>query len=231
VSAERPSLRIADVDVDGALVEAAASVTGVSRASFLARAALGSSSVVALLAGRAQEAAAATRGDVAILNFALVLEYLQAAFYTEAERRKLLGGKLAVIPPHLGAVERAHVAAFRKVLGSAAVKRPTFDFRGTTEQADPFLRTAVALEDLAVAAYKGQAGNISSPAYLAAAISIHSVEARHAAWMRYLLGRKPAASALDKPVTAAVARRLVASTHFVVAKAKTSARKPPPYTG
>ena len=65
----------------------------------------------------------------------------------------------------------------------------------------------MALEDLAVAAYKGQAGNIRSPGYLAAAISIHSVEARHAAWMRYLLGRRPAANAFDKPISAAEAER------------------------
>ena len=149
-----------------------------------------------------ERTSAAVPSDRDILNFALVLEYLQASFYTEAERRRLLKGKLAVIPPHLGAVERAHVTAFRRALGTAAVERPFFDFGGTTEQPTPFLKTAVVLEDLAVAAYKGQAGNIRSPGYLAAAISIHSVEARHAAWVRYLLGRTPAADAFDKPVIA-----------------------------
>ena len=88
----------------------------------------------------------------------------------------------------VGAVERAHVEAFLKLLGSEAVKRPLFDFQGTTEQQQPFLKTAVALEDLAVAAYKGQAPKLRSRAVLAAAVGIHSVEARHAAWMRELFG-------------------------------------------
>ena len=86
---------------------------------------------------RPRPAEAAVSNDREILNFALVLEYLQASFYTEAERRKTLTkGKLATIPSRLGAVERAHVTAFKRALGSAAVKRPALDFAGTTEQSD-----------------------------------------------------------------------------------------------
>jgi hypothetical protein len=220
-----------ELDRDGVLHEAIAGSYGVTRAGFFGALGLGSATLLAGLAAPAATAAGAPASDREILNFALVLEYLQAAFYTEAERRKLLRGKLAAIPPRLGAVERAHVTAFRHALGSAAVKRPSFDFGGTTEQATPFLRTAVALEDLAVAAYKGQAGNLRSPSYLAAAISIHSVEARHAAWVRYLLGRTPAATAFDKPISAAGAERLVASTHFIVSAPKTSAGTSPKFTG
>ena len=64
------------------------------------------------------------------------------------------------------------------------IKRPAFNFRGTTEARRAFLKTAVAFEDLAVAAYKGQAPRLHSKPVLATAVSIHSVEARHAAWMR-----------------------------------------------
>src|SRR6185295_15771998 len=110
------------------------------------------------------------------------------------------------------------VKAFLKLLGSQAVKRPTFDFQGTTEQQQPFLKTAVAFEDLAVAAYKGQAPKLQSDAVLAAAVGIHSVEARHAAWMRQLFGITPAVNAFDRPASRASVNRLVASTHFVVAK-------------
>jgi ferritin-like protein len=227
---EEAASTLAQIDADGAVQEALGRTHGVTRARFLNTLALGSAALLAELAAPERTSAAAP-SDRDILNFALVLEYLQASFYTEAERRRLLKGKLAVIPPRLGAVERAHVTALRRALGTAAVKRPFFDFGGTTEQPTPFLKTAVALEDLAVAAYKGQAGNIRSPGYLAAAISIHSVEARHAAWVRYLLGRTPAAHAFDKPVSAAKAQRLVASTHFIVSKAKTTGSKPPKYTG
>jgi rubrerythrin len=222
-------LTLADVDADGALREAFGQISGMTRARFIGTLSLGSA---ALLAAMSPDAARAAPGrDQQILNFALVLEYLQASFYTEAERRAQLKGTLAQIPPQLGAVERAHVSAFRRALGSAAVKRPFFNFGGTTEQANPFLRTAVAFEDLAVAAYKGQAPRIQSPSYLAAAISIHSVEARHAAWMRYLFGKEPAAAALDEPISAARARRLVASTHFIVSKAQTAAGGTPKYSG
>ena len=91
------------------------------------------------------------------------------------------------------------MSALQDALGSAAVKRPSFDFGGVTEDEDAFIKTAVAFEDLGTAAYKGQAYRIDSDALLAAAVSIHSVEARHAAWIRYLAGAPPASSALDEP--------------------------------
>jgi hypothetical protein len=129
-------------------------------------------------------ARAQTRADVDVLNYALVLEYLQAAFYTEAERSKAITGKAGTAAKKVGAVERAHVTAFRDILGSRAVKRPTFDFEGVTEQPRAFLRTAVAFEDLAVAAYKGEAPKLETPQIITSALGIHTVEARHAAWMR-----------------------------------------------
>ncbi|MBA3402962.1 MAG: ferritin-like domain-containing protein, partial [Actinobacteria bacterium] len=137
---------------------------------------LGALSVVP--AGSSQSA-----NDVGILNYALTLEYLQSSFYTEAERIGALRGNAREAAEVVGAVERAHVQALRKTLGSAAVARPTFNFAGVTEDQRRFLRTAVAFEDLAVGAYKAQAPLIQSKPILAVAVSIHSVEARHAAWM------------------------------------------------
>jgi hypothetical protein len=89
----------------------------------------------------------------------------------------------------------------------------------------------VALEDLAVAAYKGQAPRLKSNAVLAAAVGIHSVEARHAAWMRQLFGITPAVNAFDKPASRQSINRIVASTHFIAKKPQTSARKRPRFTG
>jgi hypothetical protein len=222
---------LAAVDRDGAIAEAGECVS-MSRRRFLA--ATSAVSGTAVLAGAATARAAGSslsRSDLGILNYALVLEYLQASFYTEAERSGALAGKTADAARVVGAVERAHVKAFHKLLGPEAVKRPLFDFQGTTEQQRPFLKTAVAFEDLAVAAYKGQAPKLQSRPVLAAAIGIHSVEARHAAWMRQLFGITPAVDAFDKPASRASVDRIVASTHFIVKRPKTKVRRKPKYTG
>ncbi len=224
-------LRLDDLDRDGALREAASPLPAPTRRAFLARAGAGAAGL--LLAGLATAGAASAKEDpdVSILNYALTLEYLQAAFYTEAERQKALSGIAARAAGQIGAIERAHVQALRSALGDNAVGRPAFDFQGTTSDGDAFLRTAVAFEDLGTAAYKGQLGEIRAPAYLAAALSIHTVEARHAAWIRYLAARPPAAEALDQPISRTEAERIVASTGFIVSAPATTADRSPSFTG
>jgi len=225
-----PHLPCEALDRDGALREAADELERTSRAGFLGALAGGLAAAVAL--GRPPVASAAlAKGDVAILNYALTLEYLQDAFYTEAERKGALSGPAARLAHVVGAVERAHVKALRKVLGERAVPRPFFDFRGVTEDSPSFVRTAVAFEDLAVAAYKGQAHLIKSPDVLAAAVGIHSVEARHAAWIRYIAGATPAAEPFDKGKTRAQTLALVRSTRFVVGRPRTSSERAPRFTG
>jgi Ferritin-like domain len=219
-------LTLGDIDRDGAVSEALDALHGSTRAAFLRRAALGSA---ALLAASAAPARAAVAGrDEAILNYALTLEYVQDSFYGEVERIGALTGALAEQARVVAGHERAHVKALRGVLGSKAVKRPHFDFRGATEDAERFRKTAVAFEDLAVAAYKGQAPQIRSRPLLVAALGIHTVEARHAAWIRRLAGVTPAADAFDEPRSRQSTLALVADTHFVMS---TRSRKKPRYTG
>jgi rubrerythrin len=222
-----PDLRLDGIDQDGAIADAVAGLHGRTRADLLRGALLGGGALLAACA-RPAAAAAGTQRDVSILNFALTLEELQAAFYTEVERNKVLQGELKRQAETVGGHERAHVRAFREVLGSKAIKRPHFDFGGATEGSDAFRRTAVAFEDLAVAAYKGQAPHIRSRAYLASALAIHSVEARHAAWIRRLAGKPPVAGPFDEPVSGATATRIVARTHFVV---RSTSSKGPKFTG
>ena len=166
-----------------------------------------------------------------MLNYALTLEYLQAAFYTESERSKALKGRSLEAAEQVGAVERAHVEAFRSLLGKKAIARPRFDFQGVTEDPEAFLKTAVAFEDLAVEAYKGQAPRLESAQVLAAALGIHTVEARHAAWMRYLNGITPAAAAFDDPRPRKEIDRIVRATGFVSARPKMSAKREPKFMG
>jgi ferritin-like protein len=223
-------LRLEAVDQDGALQEAIGRVWGGSRSDLLRGAAVGGA---VLLGAFAQPGVggAATTNDVDILNYALTLEYLQASFYTETERIGALGAKAARAARVVGAVERAHVRALRKVLGPSAVKRPFFNFQGTTEDERKFLKTAVAFEDLAVAAYKGQAPLIDSKEVLAAAVSIHSVEARHAAWMRHLFGIVPAKNAFDQESSKREILSVVASTRFIAATPRTTGSSEPRFTG
>jgi hypothetical protein len=229
IDEETLDLTLDELDRDGAIRDAVAEVSGDTRAAFLGKAAVGGAALLGALAapGRAE----AKSSDTAILNYALTLEYLQAAFYTETERIGAIRGKLARVPRQLGAVERAHVNALKAALGGAAVKRPAFNFRGVTEDQAKFLKTAVAFEDLGAAAYKAQAARIKSSVLLIAAVSIHSVEARHAAWMRFLAGAIPAASAFDEGKSIPQVRSIVASTHFIAARPKTSGRKKPKHTG
>jgi Ferritin-like domain len=215
-----------DLDTDGALREAGENA-GISRATFLGGTVAGAVAAFAIV----PTADAASSGDVAVLNFALVLEYLQSSFYTEAERSKALHGKAEDAAKRIGAVERAHVTAFKHLLGRKAVKRPEFNFRGTTEGQRAFLKTAVAFEDLAVAAYKGQAPRLRSKQVLAAAVSIHSVEARHAAWMRFLFGVQPAVNAFDDAASKSEIEHVVGATHFVVARPRTTMSRRPRFTG
>jgi hypothetical protein len=216
------------LDVDGALGEAAERVGVMSRGTFLAGALGGTA---ALLGVATEPAAGQGASDVAILNYALTLEYLQAAFYTEAERMGALRGRAAEAAEVVGAVERAHIKAFHDVLGNKAAARPSFNFQGTTENQNAFLKTAVAFEDLAVEAYKGQAPRLQANSALAAALAIHSVEARHAAWMRYLFGVEPAGRAFDQPRSKQQITRVVNSTNFITSSPSTERERTPRYTG
>jgi len=188
------TLTLEMVDRDGAIAEAAEEVSGHSRADFLRRAGLAAGGAVlgsSLLGG---VAAAATRdqapaSDVAILKYALTLEYLEAAFYKEAVDAGKLRGDVGAFARKVARDEATHVTALRKALGAQAQASPKFDFHGTTRSRAAFLKTSYALENTGVAAYLGQAANIKTPSILLTAASIVTVEARHSGAVGELLGR------------------------------------------
>jgi rubrerythrin len=134
--------------------------------------------------------------DIGILNFALLLEELEAAFYVQV----LKSGKItnAMERDYIKALadhEAKHVKFLRSVLGENATfktKDLTFNKAGLADlltDRDTILNTAVALEDTGVHAYNGAGPSIKNPTYLLAAGSIVSVEGRHAAGIRALLKR------------------------------------------
>jgi Ferritin-like domain len=231
---EEAAATLADVDVDGALRETAADAFPGTRAAFLRRSlgALTAVGVGGLFAAEAAPAAAAvSKNDIAILRFDLVLEYLQSGFYTEAERLGELTPKTLAWARVVGAHERAHVQALKGLLGRNVVPSPGFNYRGITSDESAFIKTAVAFEDLTAALLKWQAPRLDSRSIVAAAVTLHSVETRHAAWIRHLIGLEPATTAFDKPASQARMARLISSTRFVAAKPRVTRRSRPRYTG
>ncbi|HYN49355.1 MAG TPA: ferritin-like domain-containing protein [Thermoleophilaceae bacterium] len=160
----------------------------------------GSAAGASLLLGprQAEDAEAQTAADKRALNLALLVEYAEADFYATAVKEGKLDGELRAFAEQVSQQEDDHVAFIKSALGSGAQSKPQFDFGSTTSDPDAFADRAAALEDLAVAAYAGQAGNLSKPVLRSAATLI-SVEARHAAWIRSIVGRPPANEPTDKP--------------------------------
>jgi Ferritin-like domain len=187
-------ISIETLDQDGALRETAAAVEGDTRAAFFRKGAIAGGTLLAgsvVMGGLPALASAATpskKHDVAILNYALTLEYLEAAFYREAVAQGKFGGQIGTFAQLVSADEAAHVKTIKGVLGKAAVKSPKFSFGDTTTNQDKFTATAFALENTGVAAYSGQATSIKQTAVVKAAVSILTIEARHAAAIAALLG-------------------------------------------
>ena len=225
---------LAAIDVDGALRETAAAAVRATRRELLRGAVplAGAMGAGLLTAGAASAAGGMTPNDTAILRFDLALEYLQAGLYTEAERLGAVKPRTLGFSRVVGAHERAHVRAIKSFLGSRALPSPSFDFRGVTEDDAAFVKTAVAFEDLTAALLKWQAPRFDSRSIVAAILTLHSVETRHAAWIRHIVGVLPAATAFDPPAPQNQMAELVASTHFVVSGWSTvAARRKPGFTG
>jgi rubrerythrin len=213
-----------ELDADGAIAETAEQVDGDTRAAFLRKAGLGAGAVVgsgALFGALPSLAGAAIpSSDIAILNFALTLEYLEASFYSEAVAKRRLTGEPQRFAQVVAAHENAHVAFLRSALGSRAVKKPRFNFRDTTTNPTQFVQTAKALEDTGVSAYLGQVGNIRNKTVLRAAGAILPVEARHAGWIRDLVAHGgnplPAPRAFEGARSKREVLAVVKSTGFIV---------------
>ncbi len=218
-------------DRDGALAETSAeALEGMdSRRSFLRKVGVGAGALVgaSALAGVFPRIANAQipASDIAILNFALTLEYLEAEFYAEAVAQNKVGGGVTrrfaqVVANH----ENTHVKFLKGVLGSKAVAKPRFDFKGTTGAKATFEATADVLENTGVHAYLGQVANIKTKAVLVGAGRILPVEARHAAWIRAIrypkggppVAQTPAPAAFEDGFSKAKILQIVASTGFIV---------------
>ena len=238
------NMRLEHIDVDGAVRETAAeamqALDGDTRSQFLRRAGLAGGAVIgggAILGALTPSALAFSngnrppstpfgKGDIGVLNFALALEYLESTFYNEATANQR---KHAFIPSSeprahvfLKTVtddENQHVKALKKALGRKAIGKPSFDFNGDNANYKRFLTASFTFENEGVHAYSGQAFNIKEPAYLAAALSIVTVEARHAAVVGLIRNESQYGiapdGAFDKPYGATKVLKDVTSLHYI----------------
>ena len=134
-----------------------------------------------------------TANDVIIANYALTLEYIEAAFYAAAVEKNYPDADLNRAAKVLAEHEKAHVDALKAVLGKAAVKAPALNGATVAEllkDQQTFIRTAAAIEPVGTAAYAGAGPYLSNLAVTKAALAIHSVEANHAAYTAFLVNSK-----------------------------------------
>ena len=144
------------------------------------------------------------RGDIGIAKYALTLEYLEADFYKQAAESGMLKGQALELGKTFGEHEQEHVDALEamlKKLGEELPAKPTGQF--PLDSQDAILDLAATVENLGAAAYLGQAAKIKDQEVLAAALSIHTVEARHAAALNQVLGKEVTPDGpFAKPATA-----------------------------
>ena len=216
------------LDKDGAIREALDDGMQGTRAQFFRRAIVGGGTFAAgglLIGGLPKVALGAPSAaqDIRILNFALLLEYLESEFYVDAVNKGALSGRTLEFATVVRDHELAHVEFLKQALGGRARSKPTFDFKDTTSDPDKFRATAVVLEDTGVAAYNGQGPRLRKRT-LAAAATIVSVEARHAAWIRHIVAAPaypnrpedyPAPAALDPALTKKEVEQAVGQTGFI----------------
>ena len=130
--------------------------------------------------------------DLDILNYALSLENLETSFYGKVIESGLFRGSQLELIKKFADNERQHrellEATVEKLGGKpAAPVKTTFPLNS----ASGVLTLAATIENAGAAAYLGQANRIRDKEVLAAALSIHSVEARHAATLNGLVGLPP----------------------------------------
>lgn len=151
---------------------------------------------------------------VDVLNFALLLEYLESNFYEVGTNVPgLIPDQDKLAFEYIRRHEELHVKLLKMVLGAKAIAKPAFDysakgaFPDTFSNFQTFAAVSQAFEDTGVRAYKGQAPNLmNAKPILETALRIHATEAAHAARIRYLRGQKgwiPLASPSGLPQAAA----------------------------
>lgn len=154
--------------------------------------------------------------DLDILNYALTLEYLEAAAYKAINDAGVLSGRAATYFKAFGQHEQDHVDALLATipkLGGTPVAKPTFNFSSVPTNAVEIVKFFQTVESVGVSAYLGAAGSIKNFDVLEAALAIHAVEAEHASALADLVAPGTdlfSPSAFETPRTPAQVLEIVA---------------------
>jgi Ferritin-like domain len=189
---------------------------GLTRGTFIAGSAGVAGVAVVAAAGGAELLSGqggSSLSDSGPLGLALAVERLQSAFYGEALARGALEGELLAFATTAQAHEEEH-ASLLVPLVSASPEEPAYDFGEDTTDPEAFAAAAATLEDLAVSAYNGFIPSLSDRGLVVAG-RIVSVDARHAAWIRAIIGRDPASEATDPGLSAEEVIRRVEATGYI----------------
>ncbi|CDO77746.1 hypothetical protein BN946_scf184993.g9 [Trametes cinnabarina] len=156
--------------------------------------------------------------DIDVLNFALTLEHLENAFYTQGlakyspqdfERQGYpdwVRGRFEQISGH----EAEHVKFLSSALGDTAVKPCEYNFQDKSPKS--FIATSMVLETVGASAYLGGAKLLADNTdLLTAAGSILAVESRQASWITSAVMKlEPWNGPFDIPLTPSGAFSLAA---------------------
>ena len=137
----------------------------------------------------AGEAISMGEGDIAVLNYAYLLEQLEAKFYMMVTSNFFSGignynkMRFMQIRDH----EIAHREFFKNALAGQRIPEIEFDFSMIDfSSRDSVVAYSKTFEDTGVAEYNGAGKYLKNPDYLLVAGKIVSVEARHASFLRSL---------------------------------------------
>ena len=168
------------------------------RAAIGGAAAIAGGAAIAALPRRAGSAPSAAQ-DERIMALALDLERSQQALYEAADAAGELEGDLAEFLAVALEQEAVHVRTI-EALAPSGHPPPAVDFGDVAADPDAFARTAIRLENITIQAYNGQVANLT-PKPRAEWARVISVDARHAGWLRGIVGERPAGQAVDAGAT------------------------------
>ena len=147
--------------------------------------------------------------DIRVLNYALVAEQLEAAYYNKYVSTYTSSDYTRNGFPDASAYfimirehENAHVQFLRMIIsqrGGTPVSVCTYNFAVANVSA--FVQTARTLENAGVKAYDGAINAISDPNLITGAATIATVEARHAAYLNLIAGAVPFPDITDPTLT------------------------------